>query len=137
MGVEYRVILPAMNGQDTSTVNESTPVVSVAITACQSEKWLSRALDSLLGQQTRFPVEIVVGVTVPSETVAVAQSYRERNPAIVRVIAQPRNLGIQRDYYETFEQCRGKYIAWLDADDYWTDPEKPTAQVQVLESDAG
>jgi glycosyltransferase involved in cell wall biosynthesis len=45
------------------------------------------------------------------------------------------NVGIQRNYYETFEQCRGKFIAWLDADDYWTDPEKLSIQTGILEED--
>ena len=55
---------------------------------------------------------------------------------MIRVLERTRNVGMQRNYYETFERCRGKYIAWLDADDCWTDPEKLAVQVQLLESDS-
>jgi glycosyltransferase involved in cell wall biosynthesis len=115
----------------------ATPLVSVAITAFNSAEWLPRALDSVLKQQTNFPIEIVVGDDCSRDnTVEIARSYRERYPEVVRVLERDKNLGIQRNYYETFEQCRGKFIAWLDADDYWTDPEKLAIQIETLESDS-
>jgi glycosyltransferase involved in cell wall biosynthesis len=114
---------------------DGPPLVSVATTAFNSEKWLARALDSVLLQQTNFPIEIVIGDDCSTDgTLAVARSYQERNPQLIRVLERNKNVGMQRNYYETFEQCRGKYIAWLDADDCWTDPQKLAIQVQVLES---
>jgi len=64
-----------------------------------------------------------------------ALSYRERHPNLIKILERPVNIGIQRNYYETFEHCSGKFIAWLDADDLWTDPEKLAVQVDALESD--
>jgi glycosyltransferase involved in cell wall biosynthesis len=114
-----------------------TPLVSVSITAYNSERWLARALDSVLKQQTTFPIEIVIGDDCSQDgTVDIAHSYQERYPTIIKVFDRPRNVGIQRNYYETLGRCRGKFIAWLDADDYWTDPDKLAIQVGVLESDA-
>ncbi|MHB8303712.1 MAG: glycosyltransferase family 2 protein [Acidobacteriaceae bacterium] len=119
----------------TSTI-AAVPLVSVAITAFHSEKFLAKAIESVLAQRTDFPVEIVIGDDCSQDrTVAIARTYRDQYPDAIRVLERARNLGIQRNYYETFEQCRGKYIAWLDADDYWTDPDKLTIQTQVLESD--
>jgi glycosyltransferase involved in cell wall biosynthesis len=112
------------------------PMVSVAITAFNSAKWLSRALDSVVQQRTRFPIEIVVGDDCSQDTtVAVARSYQQQHPGLVRLLERAMNVGIQRNYYDTFENCRGKYIAWLDADDYWTDPEKLAIQIETMESD--
>jgi glycosyltransferase involved in cell wall biosynthesis len=113
-----------------------TPVVSVAITAYNSAKWLPRALDGVLNQRTNFPIEVVIGDDCsPDETVDVARSYKERHPNLIKILERPANIGIQRNYYETFEHCSGKFIAWLDADDLWTDPEKLALQVDALESD--
>jgi len=113
-----------------------TPVVSVAITAFNSANWLPRALDGVLMQRTNFPIEIVLGDDGSQDaTVDIARSYRERNSTLFKILERPANIGIQRNYYETFEHCSGKFIAWLDADDSWTDPEKLTAQVNALESD--
>ncbi len=114
----------------------ATPLVSVAVTAYNLEKWLPRAIDSALGQHTTFPIEIVIGENCSQDsTLAIARSYQARHPSVVRVLERSENLGIQRNYYDTFDRCRGKFIAWLDADDYWTDPEKLAIQVQTLESD--
>jgi glycosyltransferase involved in cell wall biosynthesis len=114
----------------------STPLVSVSITTFNLEKLLSRAIDSALMQQVGFPVEIVIsddGST--DETLRIAHAYRERHPNLIRVLERSTNVGVQRNTYETLEQCRGKYIAALDGDDYWTDPEKLAIQIKVLESD--
>lgn len=112
------------------------PVVSVAITAYNSVKWLPRALDSVIEQRTNFPFEIVIGDDCSQdETLALAYSYRDRHPSLIRVLERSANVGMQRNYYETFEQCRGKFIAWLDSDDYWTDPDKLSIQVDALDSD--
>jgi glycosyltransferase involved in cell wall biosynthesis len=122
--------------QDLNTATHSIPVVSVALTAFNSEKWLARAIESILTQQIIFPIEIIVADDCSTDgTVAVAQHFRERYPDIVRVSERSKNVGMQRNYYETFEMCRGKYIAWLDADDYWTDPSKLMIQVQTLEDE--
>jgi len=115
---------------------QDAPIVSVAITAYNSAAWLPRSIESALAQRTDFPVEIVVGDDCSSDsTVAVARSYQQHHPGRIRVIERTANVGIQRNYFETFEQCRGRYIAWLDADDQWTDPQKLAIQVAALESD--
>jgi glycosyltransferase involved in cell wall biosynthesis len=114
----------------------SGPLVSVSITAFNSENWLPRAIDSAINQQTDFPIEIVIADDCSTDsTLRVAHFYRERYPNVIRVLERSRNIGIQRNYYDTFEQCRGKYIAWLDSDDFWTDPDKLAIQVQTLEAD--
>jgi glycosyltransferase involved in cell wall biosynthesis len=125
------------NHERQSPVSEQTPLVSVVMTSFNSARWLPRALESVLKQRTNFPIEIVIGDDCSEdETIAIAHSYRERHPEMIKVLDRTENVGIQRNYYETFEQCRGKYTAWLDADDYWTDPEKLTIQAETLEADS-
>lgn len=116
---------------------DATALVSVAITSYNSAEYLGRAIESVLAQKTAFPVEIVIGDDCSQDsTIALARSYQERNPGIIQLISRPANVGIQRNYYETFERCRGKYIAWLDADDYWTAPDKLAMQIEAMEADS-
>src|SRR5271168_957087 len=125
-----------MMQQSIPTATRSIPIVSVAMTAFNSVKWLARAIESVLMQQTGFPIEIIVADDCSTDgTAAVAQRFQERHRDIVRVLARSENVGIQRNYYETFEMCQGKYIAWLDADDCWTDPYKLQLQAKALEDD--
>jgi glycosyltransferase involved in cell wall biosynthesis len=114
----------------------SLPTVSVALTAYKAERTLPQAIDSILAQRTDFPIEIIVSDDCSPDGVgAIAKAYQNRHPHIVRILARERNVGMQRNYYETFAMCRGRYIAWLDGDDYWTDPDKLTRQVEALEAD--
>src|SRR5258708_27848610 len=114
-----------------------TPLVSVVITTFNLERWLSRALDSVCTQITDFPFEIVIGDDASTDgTLEVARSYRERYPDVIRILERSKNAGMCRNCYDAFEHCRGKFIAWLDADDYWTDTRKVAIQSQSLESDA-
>ena len=114
------------------------PMVSVAVTAYRSAKTITATLESVLAQRVSFPVEIVVGDDCsPDDTADVVRGMMERYPGVIRLMARPQNLGIQRNYHQTFMDCRGHYIAWLDADDLWTHPEKLQQQVNALEADAG
>lgn len=116
---------------------DGSPVVSVAMTAFNSAHCIARAIESVLRQDAKFPVEIVVGDDCSSDrTAEVVRSFCTRYPERVRLLARPQRRGMQRNFYETFESCRGRYIAWLDADDVWTDPEKLKLQVEWLERDA-
>ena len=117
--------------------DEIRPTVSVVITSYNSSKHIKQAVESVLEQRVSFPIEIVISDDCSQDdTISIAENFREQHPAVFCVIARTKNVGTQRNYYEAFERSRGKYIAWLDADDYWTDPEKLTIQVSALEADA-
>jgi glycosyltransferase involved in cell wall biosynthesis len=125
-----------MSSDVSSEETLSQPMVSVVLTAYKAENSLPKAIESALVQRTSFPIEILVSDDCsPDGARAIAKRYQQRHPGIIRVVERERNLGMQRNFYETFAMCRGKYIAWLDGDDYWTDPEKLSRQVAALEAD--
>lgn len=125
-----------MATQALNSPSTPNPVVSVAITAFNSANWLPRAINSVLAQRTNFPIEIVIGDDCSQDaTVEVARSHQAQHPDVIKILERSKNVGIQRNYFETFEACRGEFIAWLDADDYWTDPEKLAIQVQTMQAD--
>ena len=112
------------------------PLVSVCMTTYNSAAWLQRAIQSVLQQQTLFPCEIVIADDCSTDgTVALARLLQQQHPDVIHVLQRTEKLGMQRNYLDAFEQCRGKYIAWLDADDYWTHPDKLSIQVAALEAD--
>lgn len=123
---------------DDRSISEESPVplVSVVVTAYKSERTLGKTIESIVAQRTNFPIELLVADDCsPDGTVALARSYQEKYPDMIRVLAREKNVGTQRNYYDAFEASRGKYIAWLDSDDYWTDPDKLMVQVAVMEED--
>lgn len=113
-------------------------MVSVLCTAYNHENYLREALDSILGQQTDFAFEVLVNDDVSTDgTPAIIREYAEKYPDIVRPFFQTENL-YSRDidvYYAVFfPNARGKYTAFCEGDDCWTDPTKLQRQVDFLES---
>lgn len=114
----------------------ATPTVSVCCITYNHERYLAQALDSVLMQQTDFAVEVVIGEDCsPDGTRRIALDYEQRFPGRIRVLQHATNQGIMRNLMATMAACTGQYIAFLEGDDYWTDPQKLQRQVQVMETD--
>ena len=113
-------------------------MVSVLCTAYNHEAYLREALDSMVGQRTDFAYEILVSDDVSTDhTADIIREYEARYPDKVRGFYMTENLYSQgRDiYYEVFfPNARGKYTAFCEGDDCWTDPEKLQRQVDFLEA---
>lgn len=110
------------------------PLVSVCMTTYNHEPYIAQAIESVLCQQTTFGVEIVIGEDCSTDNTAqICHSYQQRYPEVVRLVTSPTNVGMHANYRRTIEACRGKYVAMLDGDDLFTDPNKLQKQVEMLE----
>ena len=117
---------------------DEIPLVSVAMIAYNVGKYLEEAIESVLAQQTNFKVELVIGEDCSTDnTREIALAYQIRYPDVVRVLLHEKNLGLTPNSVATQNACRGKYIALLDGDDYWTDDLKLQKQVEFLEQNTG
>lgn len=93
---------------------EQPIVISVVIPACNAEKYIARAVESVL-RQTRPADEIIIvddGST--DNTADVVRGFGDR----VRLIQQP-NAGVSAARNAGIRAARGNWIALLDADDEW------------------
>ncbi len=114
---------------------KKTPMVSVWITAYNHESYVAKALDSVLMQVTNFDFEIVVGEDCSTDgTRDVLLEYQQKFSKKIKLLLHERNLGFMQNTVETWNACSGKYVALLDSDDYWQDPNKLQKQVDFLES---
>lgn len=111
------------------------PLLSVRIATYQHAGFIAQCLDRVLAQQTNFPFEILIGEDCSTDgTRDIVFDYADRYPEKIRVITADMNVGIKANGQRLREACRGKYIALLEGDDYWTDPMKLQKQVDFLES---
>lgn len=90
--------------------------VSVVIPAYNAEKYICKALDSVLMQETNFPFEVIV-VNNGSEdgTQRILDSYGDR----IRTIHLHPNQGVSGGRTAGIEAAGGELIAPIDSDDYW------------------
>jgi glycosyltransferase involved in cell wall biosynthesis len=117
------------------TVNESAPKVSVCMVTYNQERYIAQAIESILEQQTNFDVEIVIGEDCSTDaTRSIVVDLARRHPGRIRPLLNETNLGPKPNFMQTFEACRGQYMAILEGDDYWTSPHKLQMQVDALDA---
>jgi glycosyltransferase involved in cell wall biosynthesis len=108
--------------------------VSVCIFSYNYEKYIAQTIESVLDQETNFPVEIIVGDDVSTDnTREIVTRYQQRYPEKIRLSFNQKNLGGTSNWIQTMNQARGKYIALIDGDDYFIDRYKLQKQYDVLE----
>lgn len=129
---------------DDKIVNSIKPIVSVTVTTFQHGPYIQDCLNGILMQKTSFPFEIIIGEDESTDgTREMCTDYAEKHPDKVKLFLRDRKLSqlyIENgDFIVRFNgiwgrmSAKGKYIAWCDGDDYWTDPFKLQKQVDFLE----
>lgn len=112
-------------------------MLTVVITTYNHEAYLSEAIESVLMQRTNFAVDIVIGEDCSTDgTRAIAEEYVRRYPERIHLIASERNVGMRANYRRCIAAARGRYVALLDGDDYYTAADKLQQQVDRLEADS-
>ena len=111
------------------------PLVSVILIAYNHEKYIRTALDSIVMQRVNFDYEVLVAEDCSTaSTPQILQEYAARYPDIFHLISHKKNVGVVQKSRDARRMCRGKYIAVLEGDDFWTDPLKLQKQVEFMES---
>ncbi len=107
---------------------QADPVVSVVIAAYNAAGFIRRCLDSALSQTLQSVEVIVVNDGSKDMTRQIAeQEYSGR----VKLLNQS-NAGVSRARNAGIREAKGRYIAFLDADDWW-EPSKLELQVRCME----
>lgn len=118
-------------------MNGEEIMVSVLCITYNHEKFISEAIRSFLMQKTNFKFEIIIGDDCSTDkTQSIIKFYSETYPGRIKLIASPTNLGTHKNLINCVKQCRGRYIALCEGDDYWTNENKLQKQVDFLENNA-
>lgn len=117
--------------------------VSVCIVTYNHAPFIAEALDSVLMQRTNFDYQIVVGEDESSDgTREIVADYAARFPGKIKALFHSRKDVIHYrgrptgrfNFMQTLKHCTGDYVAMLDGDDFWTDPNKLQQQVDFLDA---
>ncbi len=111
--------------------------LSVIFITYNHEKYVEKALRSVLDQKTDFEFEVVIGEDCSTDSTReiIERVIKDYPKAIVRPIFREKNTGRPTlNVYETTMAAKGDYLAYLEGDDYYTDDNKLKKQVDFLEA---
>lgn len=132
-----RVEMLAIPGVEVSAVNclPVRPLVSVLMMTRNHAAYIQKAVDSVINQKTSFPFELLIGEDFSTdETRALCEALQAEYPSVIRLVIAERNVGITPNFLRLCVRAKGRYIALLEGDDYWTDDKKLQAQVDLMET---
>ena len=128
---------PISSTRSVSTV----PLVDVNLVTYNHEKFVARAIESVLEQQTNFVYRLIIGDDCSTDdTRSIIRDYAQQYPERIQLLFVSEHRGIEhkdRVGIEVLRLSTAKYVALLDGDDYWTDPNKLQRQVDFMERFTG
>jgi len=98
--------------------SNNTPLISVCIPLYNGEEKIAKSLQSVLKQTfTNFEIVVVDDGSTDQSRFIVTSMMKE--DARIRLIIHEKNFGRPYARNTCLRECRGQYIAFLDADDTW------------------
>ena len=110
---------------------EHTPLVSVIMPAYCEKRFLKQAVDSVKAQTMESWELLILDDCSPDDTFALAQSFAAQDSRI-QALRNDENMGVAATRNRGIALAKGKYIAFLDGDDIWSE-RKLELQIKALE----
>ena len=118
--------------------SKDTLMVSIRCLVYNHEPYLRQCLDGFVMQQTNFRFEAIVHDDASTDgSAAIIREYAAKYPDIIKPIYETENQYSKRDASLRRimnAHIQGKYVAYCEGDDFWTDPLKLQKQVDFMES---
>jgi len=108
------------------------PLVSVIIATYNREKYIKRAIESVLNQ-TYKNIEVIVVDDSVTNAISKIVNEIQKNDSRIIYIKNKNRIGFVKSLNRGIAITKGKYIARLDDDDFWCNSRKLEKQVQFLE----
>ena len=121
------------------------PLVTICCSTYNHGSFIKEALDSFVMQDTNFPFEIIINDDASTDaTQDILKKYAKNYPYIKLILHKENQwgegmldgtfFGFEPFVYNIMPKAKGKYLAFCEGDDFWTDPLKLQKQVDYLES---
>lgn len=113
-------------------------LVSICCATYNHENYIRDAIEGFLMQKTTFKFEVLIHDDASTDkTQEIIKEYHQVYPGLIKPIYQTENQfskGINPSIKYNVCRAKGKYIAFCEGDDYWTDPYKLQKQVDFMEA---
>lgn len=111
-------------------------MISVAMATYNGQEYLSKQLESILGQTKKVDEIVIVDDCSTDGTVEMIHEYMRKYPqSNIRFFANETNMGYKKNFYKAMSLCEGNIIFLCDQDDIWKE-NKVDVLVELLESNS-
>lgn len=108
--------------------------ISILLICYNQEKYINKCIDSIIMQQIPFEYEVIVADDGSSDdTVTIINTKLLDKVSNLRILDNSINHGISKNYQRAFAECKGEYIAVMEGDDYWTNPNRLLKHINFLD----
>ena len=110
--------------------------VSIIVPMYNAEKFIGKTIESVLSQTYENWEMLIMNDVSTDNSLAVVNEFAKKDDRI-KVVNTEKNMGVVKGRNHLIDLANGKYIAFLDADDYWHS-QKLEKQIQFMkEKNAG
>lgn len=129
---KYNEAYPVAYKKAKEIYDKSTPKVSIIMPCYNSEKYIEKAIQSVLEQTYRNFELIIIDDDSTDKTWEIIEQYAKKDFRVICTQKDENEKGISKSMNKGIEMARGKYITRMDSDDIII-PEKIFRQVQFLD----
>ena len=106
------------------------PMVSIIVPVYNAEQYLRRCVDSILNQEYTDYELLLVNDGSTDASGDICEEYGDRDPRVI--VIQKENTGVSDSRNRALDRARGKYLQFLDSDD-WITPDATRLFVRAAE----
>ena len=106
------------------------PMVSIIVPVYNAEQYLRRCVDSILNQEYTDYELLLVNDGSTDASGDICEEYGDQDPRVI--VIQKENTGVSDSRNRALDRARGKYLQFLDSDD-WITPDATRLFVRAAE----
>lgn len=108
-------------------------LLSVCLITYNHASYIKQAIEGILMQKVGFAWELIIADDFSTDgTREIVIDFQKQHPDFIRLILQEKNVGPDQNWLDLITASKSNYIAYLEGDDYWTDPLKLQRQVDIF-----
>lgn len=108
--------------------------VSIIVLSYNQEKYIKQCIESILCQKVNYKIEIIIGDDASSDnTPTILSKYHVCHSDKIKLVLRSENIGATANALNLLCMAKGEYIAFIEGDDFWSNPNKLQIQSDFLD----
>jgi glycosyltransferase involved in cell wall biosynthesis len=109
--------------------------LSIVLITYNHEVFLKETVNGIINQDFTDSLELIIADDASTDgTREIIENAVFPESWDIKKIYRPRNLGMNGNFLDALNLAKGEYVALIEGDDYWTEPQKCRFQVEYLQN---